>query len=54
MLITFKTLLFSLVRPHIEFGRPNYFLYKKKVENVQNKFFKLSSYKLNLPISNNW
>lgn len=52
---TFKTLYFSLVRSHLEFGSivwsPHYFSHISLIENVQYKFLKLLCFKLNIPIS---
>jgi hypothetical protein len=56
-LYTFKTLFFSLVRSHLEFGSvvwsPSYSSYKKVIEKVQYKFLKLICYKLNISITTN-
>jgi hypothetical protein len=52
-----KTLFFSLVWSHLEFGStiwsPNYITFIDLVENVQHKFLKLLSYKLNIPFTSN-
>jgi hypothetical protein len=52
-----KTLFFLLVRSHLEFGSTvrshNYITFIDLIENVQHKFLKLLSYKLNTPFTSN-
>lgn len=54
-LYTFKTLFFSLVRSHLEFGSvvwsPSYSSFKEAIEKVQYKFLKLICFKLNIPVT---